>query len=214
MSVTVRKIFRNTTAGSLTILNRVVGAGESYEVAQRYWADVVDDETLQTYISDGDVVLSDGTTDLSTADALEWIKRWQLDSASDLLATDGQTVQESLDRKITTVLLTYNGTISNNRFIGYDNLLPGDNTPIVAPVTSDLKFFTWSNNRSEASFSLEFRKGSTSATPFYTWQTSSTLTAYVPLPSPQSFNAGDTLYIKYIDEGQNGRDAAILLGFT
>jgi hypothetical protein len=107
--------------------------------------------------------------------------------------------------------LVYNGTVSNGDFIGYSNLLPGDSTPIVIPITGTFVEFTFSNNNSSADFALEFRKNTTGGAAFFTWSTDNTQTAAILLPSPEPFSIGDEIYVKYIDEGTNARDAAIVL---
>ena len=111
------------------------------------------------------------------------------------------------------ISLIYNGTLSNGDFIGYSNLLPGDNTPIIVPITGSFVEFTWSNNNASADFALEFRINTTGGAAFFTWSVDNTQTAAVVLPVPESFSIGDEIYVKYIDEGTNARDAAIVLLF-
>ena len=109
--------------------------------------------------------------------------------------------------------LVFNGTVSNGNWIGYSNLLPGNTTPIVAPITGSFVGFTWSNQNASADFALTFRKNSTGATPFFTWSVDNTLTASIDLPTPETFTAGDTIFIQYIDEGTNASDATLVLLF-
>lgn len=109
--------------------------------------------------------------------------------------------------------LIYNGTLSNGDFIGYSNLLPGDATPIVIPITGTFVEFTWSNSRTNCDFALEFRLGSTTATPFFTWSVDNTQTASIVLGTPEPVTIGGTMFVKYIDEGTNAADAAIVLLF-
>jgi hypothetical protein len=130
------------------------------------------------------------------------------------------TVQDAIAATIlvaaplrTTIPLVQNGTLSNGDWLGYSNLLPGDGTPIVCPMTGSWEGFTWSNKRSTASFQLDFRLGSTTATPFFSWSTVNTLTDVIAFPSPPSVTAGDVLFIQYIDQGTNAVDAGIVLLF-
>lgn len=109
--------------------------------------------------------------------------------------------------------LIYNGTLSKGDFIGYSNLLPGDQTPVVAPITGTFASFTWSNSNISADFTLQFRKNSTVATPFFSYTRTNTQFESVTLPTPQSFTAGDQIFIEYVDQGSNARDAAIILNF-
>lgn len=109
--------------------------------------------------------------------------------------------------------LVYNGTLSNGNWIGYSNLLPGNNTPIVVPITGVLDGFTWSNQQSSADFALTFRKNSTGAAIFFTWSVDNTRSASVFLPTPEPFSAGDTIFIQYVDQGTNASDATVVLLF-
>jgi hypothetical protein len=125
-----------------------------------------------------------------------------LDNVADLVAT-----------LVVPISLVYNGTLSNGNFIGYSNLIPGDATPVIAPITGDFSEFTFSNNSANADFALEFRKNTTVGTPFYTWSVDNTQSAAVELVTPEPFTIGDRIYVKYIDEGTNAQDAAIVLHF-
>jgi len=110
------------------------------------------------------------------------------------------------------ITLVYNGTLSNGDFIGYSNLLPGDATPIIIPISGSFVGFTWSNKVTGADFALEFRLGSTTATPFFTWTVTNTQIAEVAVPA-EAVTAGGTMYVKYLDQGQNAQDATIVLLF-
>jgi hypothetical protein len=109
--------------------------------------------------------------------------------------------------------LINNGTMSANTFIGYSNLLPGDSTPIVSPLTGSFSGFTWSNSKTDCDFALEFRLDTTTATPFFTWSVDNTQTAEVDLVTPEMVTGGQKFFIKYIDEGTNAQDVAIILKF-
>ena len=123
-----------------------------------------------------------------------------------------EEVQFLVDPLLVPITLVFNGTLSNGEFIGYSNLLPGDDTPIVCPITGNFIGFTWSNSRSNADFALVFRKNSTTTTPFFTWSVDNTQTANVEI-TPEPFSAGDTIFVEYVDEGTNASDASIVLGF-
>lgn len=147
---------------------------------------------------DADIVFFDDTGSIFTADNVQD-------------AING--VNDAVAPLVVTVPLIHNGTLSNGNFIGYSNLLPGDSTPIIAPLTGTWTGYTWSNSKDDCDFALEFRKGSTTATPFYTWSVDNTQTADITFPSAESVTAGDEVYIKYIDEGTNAADATIILKF-
>lgn len=134
-------------------------------------------------------------------------------NVQDAIVEAAERSQSALDTPIYTILLQYNGTVSNNTFIGYDSLLPGDSTPIIIPKAADFTGFSFSNGNSDADYTLEFRKNSTVATPFYTISKINTQFFQQELPTPEDFLAGDQIYIKYIDDGTNANDVAILLNF-
>lgn len=122
-------------------------------------------------------------------------------------------VSTALETPIYTILLQHNGTVSNGTWMGYDSLLPGDDTPIIIPKDADLISFTFSNSNSGADYTLTFRKNSLVATPFYTNSRVNTQFFSQELPSPELFSAGDRIYIQYGDDGSNASDAVIVLAF-
>ena len=129
-------------------------------------------------------------------------------------------VQDAVSGGVNTALNTprysinciHNGTVSNGTFIGYLNTIPGDSTPIVIPVKSDFVEYTFSNSNSNADFTLEFRKGSTTATPFHTISKVDTLN-FVDIITPEEFLTGEEIYIKYVDDGTNASDVGLVLFF-
>jgi hypothetical protein len=107
--------------------------------------------------------------------------------------------------------LTNNGTYSNNEFIGYTELIPGDDSPIIVGIASQLTDFTFTNNRTNADYTLVFRKNSTTATPFFSVSKVNTQFFTETLGTPETFAAGDQIYIQYQDNGQNARDGVLVL---
>jgi len=112
-----------------------------------------------------------------------------------------------------TILLSHNGTPSNNEFIGYTELIPGDDSPVIVGVDATFTGFSFSNNRTGADYTIRFRKNSTVATPFYTTSKTNTQFFSEDLVSPESFTQGDQIYIQYGDDGRNARDLGIILYF-
>lgn len=223
------KILKNTT-GSIIELDELgisIPASGQYEVPhQKYLILSTDDvvSELTTLINAGDVVVNDGSSDLSpSSEAIAFLL--YPDDASNIkftptLEISENTVQEAIGAGVSTALntprytipLIYNGTLSNNEFIGYSNLLPGDDTPIVIPVDSTLEEYTFSNKNNNADFTIELRKNGTTASVFNTRSVTNTQ-SYVENSIGELFSAGDTIYIKYIDDGSNASDSAIILVF-
>lgn len=122
-------------------------------------------------------------------------------------------VTSALNTPIYTIVLQHNGTVSDGTWLGYDSLLPGNDTPIIIPRNADFTEFTFSNNNAGADYTLTFRKNSLVATPFYTISKVNTQFFQQSLPTEEPFSAGDQIYIQYGDDGSNASDAVILLGF-
>jgi hypothetical protein len=109
-----------------------------------------------------------------------------------------------------TIPLVYNGTISSDVFISYSNLTP--NSPIIVPVNAAFTGFTFSNSRTGADYTIEFRKNTTTGTPFFS--VSKTNTQFFAQSVPDEiFSAGDIITVKYVDDGDNANDVVIILGF-
>lgn len=130
----------------------------------------------------------------------------------DAVEEAGTGVTVALNTPRYTLVLQHNGTVGNNTFFGYSNLLPGDDTPIIVPIKSDLFEFTFSNSNSNADYTLEFRKNSTTGTTFYTVSKVNTQ-FFVDTTVNESFLEGDEVYIKYIDDGNNASDVGLVLVF-
>jgi len=177
---------------------------------------------LTTLINSGDIIVNDGSSDLSpNSEAIAFLR--YPDDATNIKFTptaeiSGNTVQEAIGDGVATALntprfsipLIFNGAASNNEFIGYSNLLPGDSTPIVIPINSVLEEYSFSNSKTTADYTIELRKNSTTATLFNTISKVNTK-SFVQSGIEESFSSGDHIYIKYIDNGVNASDIAILL---
>jgi len=98
--------------------------------------------------------------------------------------------------------LTYNGTLTSGNWISYTELL--SNPRIIFPVKIRIKEITWVNsNTNVGSFNFQFFKnGQLAGNLIYTYSpTAGERTAgygYSPAPLDLDFNAGDSLYIKYV----------------
>lgn len=111
------------------------------------------------------------------------------------------------------IVLVFNGTVGNNDWISFSSLTP--DTPIVFAVKTKLEEFSWSNNVSNngRSFDLEFYKnGITSNDLIYTYSVRDSENSYGYASGLEyTFNPGDYLRIKYVDQGLNCSDMNITL---
>lgn len=223
------KILKNNT-GSEVLIDDV---GQSIQASGQITISVTDyilyanSTDVQTLIANATLTVNDGTSDLSAVEGANYIK--YPDNANNILFTDttsgltSNTAREAIDEAALnadtalntpryTISLQHNGTVSNNTFFGYSNLIPGDDTPIVIPIKSELTEFTFSNEKSGADYGLEFRKNSSTASVFYSVSKDNTQ-FFNDSTISQSFLAGDTIFVKYKDEGSNASDVGIILFF-
>lgn len=110
--------------------------------------------------------------------------------------------------------LIYNGTVSNNDLISYSNLT--SNTPIVFPVNTKLNEVSFSNDRASIECDLEFWRGGVSSGVLVKTISVSTgaggFSQVFDLNVDDiTFNASEILQIRYIDQGTNARDMALVL---
>lgn len=105
----------------------------------------------------------------------------------------------------------YNGTVGNNDWLGPNELLP--NTPFgIFPVKTKINEITWTNQRVNVQFHVQFRLGSKTGTIFHT------LTVTSPNPGygyesglNYILNPGDVIFAQYRDDGQNCSDMDLTL---
>lgn len=133
------------------------------------------------------------------------------ETVQEAIEASGEKGQLALDTPRYTILLTHNSRVNNGTFIGYQSTIPGDSTPVIIPVASQILEFTFSNIKN-ADYTLEFRKNSTTATPFYTISKTNTQ-FFADTTIDETFSSGDEIYVKYVDDGTNASDAVILLTF-
>ncbi len=111
------------------------------------------------------------------------------------------------------MLLQHNGTVGNNTWLGYSSLIPGDDSPVIMPRNCQMTEFTFSNKNSGADYTLEFYKnGMTSSEKFLTIAKTNTQ-YFFQNGLTYTFNAGDLIFVKYIDNGNNASDAVAVMYF-
>ena len=226
------KILKNTTGSNIDLseLGLRVPASSQITIQSFDYIKLASDDSvteLTTLINSGDIIVNDGTSDLSASDGIDYIKYPNFAKNIRFTSVTGKllekNIQDALDESAEnadtalntprfTIPLIYNGTPGNNEFIGYSNLIPGDDTPIVVPIDSVLQEYTFSNKNSNADYTIELRRNSTTAAVFDTTSKVNTL-SFVQSGITQAFTAGDTIYIKYIDDGSNASDMVIVLLF-
>lgn len=111
-----------------------------------------------------------------------------------------------------TIILQHNGTVGGGTFFGYNELIPGNTTPVIIPIASVLKGFSFSNSSAAADYTLIFRKNSTVATAFFTVSKVNTQ-YFAQTITDESFAQGDQIYVAYQDDGGNATDVGLTLFF-
>lgn len=220
-------ILKNTTGSEIELLNLGISipASGQYVIQSDDFSVFYTDDNINeitTLINSGDIVVNDGSADLNITNALVFIQypsqanKILFDNTSNgFTANESQSAIEEAQATAEgkaryTIILTHNGTVGGGTFFGYTELIPGNNSPIIIPKNSLMEELTFTNNKTGADYTIELRKNSTTATPFHT--ISKTNTQYfIEDGINESFSAGDRIYIKYVDDGSNARDAAIML---
>ena len=123
---------------------------------------------------------------------------------------EAKTVAANLPRYA--IVTVFNGTVSNNQWLGYSNLVPGDDVPIIVPITAVLKEVTFANSNSSVDGQVRFYKNGTAGgnivgTESFSNDQNKTFTPNL------SFASGDTLRARWVDQGQNPSDAVIVYFF-
>jgi hypothetical protein len=103
----------------------------------------------------------------------------------------------------------YNGVVGNNSWLGPSELLP--NTALcIFPVNTKLNEITWSNQKTNVAFRIEFRTGSKTGTIFYTLTITSPNVGYGYVSGLNfTFPAGTSIWAQYKDDGTNCSDMAL-----
>ncbi len=71
------KILKNTTASDIYLINMLIPASGMINIEATMWAKLIQNETIFSLISSGDIVVNNGTTDLSIPAAIHHIYLFQ-----------------------------------------------------------------------------------------------------------------------------------------
>jgi hypothetical protein len=216
--------FEGTTSGQIIKLPNAstLQEGWSYKI----WNSSSTSVTFQNFSSTQVCKVSpNGWTYISLRDNSTTAGAWSCVQASSIFfdnSTNGFTavnVQSAIEEAKQTsegfprsgLLGTYNSSISNNQWLGPNELLP--NTPfVVFPVKSKINEMTWSNQTANVQFRVTFRTVSKTGTIFYTLTVTSPNPGYGYVSGLSfTFNPGDTIWAQYLDDGTNMSDATITL---
>lgn len=233
------KIIRNVSGADRQVINRVLANNESFTIPYHLWLECASDTTLAADISAGNLIVNDGTSDLSIAEGLELIQRFQFDSANkisfdnttnDFISTNVQdAIEEAQNTAVAfsrfTIICTFNGVISNNQWLGYTESLPGKQVPIRIAYKCRLREIAFSYHRSDllgiplggeqidGLFKI-FKNGLTDPTNVVHTETfSNQVGGKIISGLVIDFNAGDFFVGRWIDQGDNPSDMSIVYYF-
>ena len=123
---------------------------------------------------------------------------------------EAKSVSISLPRY--SIPLIWNGGMSNGDWVTYSNLTP--DARVVIPFDCILQEITWSNSSSNRSFDIEFYKNGRNTTKYHTEEVRNSSNEYGAFPDlNHSFDAGDIIDLKYVDQGLNASDFVLVLFF-
>ena len=112
-----------------------------------------------------------------------------------------------------TITLLHNGTISDGFWHGYSDLIPSNNSPIILPWDCELLEYTFTANRTSMDGRMDFYlNGTGGGSIIYGIQFNNVNRTLTDNPN-LTFSAGDLLRLRWVDEGQNPRDAVSVLFF-
>lgn len=105
----------------------------------------------------------------------------------------------------------YNGTLSNNNWMGPSEQLP--NTPLlVVPVKTKINEISWANQTVNVGFTIQFRLNSRTGTIFYSLVVTSPNSGYGYASGiDYTLQPGDSIHAQYKDQGTNVSDFDLIL---
>jgi len=227
--MTITKIVKNVSGSTQQIINADVANNGTFNIPVELWFMAANDTTLITKINNGQFIINDGTSDLSAANGVLHIERFQFDSSNKIsfdntsngfTSTNAQSaIEESKNTAVGkarfTIVTTFNSTVGNNNWLGYNELLPGNITPIRIPVSCVLKeiTFSWSGAAVDGRYDL-YKNGTAGGniayqTPNIVNQANGINITGLNL----SFVAGNFFIGRWIDNGDNPSDMAVVYFF-
>lgn len=223
------KIIKNLSGSTQQIINADVANNGSFIIPVELWFMAANDIDLRAKINSGQFVVNDGTSDLSASDGILHIDRFQFDSANKItfdnssngfVATNTQTaIEESKTTAIGkarfTIVTTFNSTVGGNNWLGYNELLPGNVTPIRIPVSCTLKEITlsWNGTSVDGTFVL-YKNGTSAGNIIYTSSSISNQSGGIIFTGLNlSFVNGDYYIGRWTDSGDNPSDMAVVYFF-
>lgn len=149
----IRKILRNNTQSTLQIFNADVAAGSSYEIPENLWFDVARNTTIDTQITEGSIIVNNGTSDLSVEKGLQLVHTYQEVEADDVSFDNEASglssinVQDAIVEALDSYSGSYgysacfgsNGTFGSGKWMDTWHNNPSNESPFVVPNTGKIR---------------------------------------------------------------------------
>lgn len=223
------KIIKNVSGETRQILKRDVANNSQYDIPSHLWLELADDTAIHDYITSGDYIVNNGTSDLSASDGVKFVKKFQPDpSLEDLPFSepgwDATNANEAILEAPTQASISILGALLNTSFVEngsaqnkwLDNKCQNVNsnqTFYLVPFNCNIISITYSNSRSGSSCDIEVYKstknnGVSDKTKIMTWELRSARTAYKSGFS-LAVSAGDKIAVYLKDRGTNATDPVV-----
>lgn len=199
----IRKILKNESGSDIFILTRTVSDQNEYEVPARLWDQLMDDEDVIVYITAGDIIVNNGTQDLSPIDGEAFVRRFQEDPNP-----------TSMVGKLYCLTFTKNAS-AQNKWLELGDGCNTNSTWAVLPFKSKLIATSVSNSNSGADFDIRLHKSdfnSGASDTYITWDLPNNVrTASKNDWSGIEYNSGTKIGIYCADQGKNPKDVVFTM---
>jgi len=239
----MRKILYNKSGEELNILGRQISNDSSFEVPQQKWldlaADIREQGQVYSWINSGDIVVNDGTRNLTSSRGLRWCENLDSIEVSNngvfeiekfnkinfqgniIVGIDGDELNvdaagQSNVGNIFSLDMIHNGTFLNEYGDVGENIKISE-SPHIIPFNCKLIGITFSNSNSGVDVDLELWKAEknddANKEKILTWEVRNARTGYKKNITNVFLNAGDKLALYGNDKGGNSVDVNIVLYF-
>lgn len=240
--MTLRKILKNVSGATRQILNVSVANNGTHEIPHGQWGKAMDNGLLIADITAGLIIVNDGSSDLSIPNGLVHLGKYHIESADKVtfntstngfISTNTQAAIEEAKRSSIAkgrfiITTTFNSTVGNNNWLGFSELIPGNQVPITIPLNSKLREVVVRYKNSELLLGIIsisngnkidgrlqiYKNGLTDPTDVVHTE------SFINQPNGKlitdldiTFNVGDYMVSKWKDDGTNPSDMVIMYCF-
>lgn len=140
-------------------------------------------------------------------------------STNGFVSTDVQAAIEeartsAIQKVRYTIVTTFNGVVGNNQWLGFNELLPGNQVPIRIPINSILReiAFSFVGTSVDGNFQI-YKNGFLAANIAYTYSFSNVDGGAIASGINLSFNSSEFFAGRWVDTGDNPSDMSVVYFF-